>query len=127
MSTGILKTNGVHLEDHEYATVKLLLSTGLDIELIPTSQVKGMRTPDISINGILREIKAPIGNGKNTIKHTLQNASHQSNNVIIDLRRCKLPQDQAIKDLAQRFNLSKRIRRMKIITIDEKIGSLTLV
>ena len=121
MKEGILKTNGVHLEEHEYATVKLLLNTGLDIELIPTSQVKGMRTPDISINGILWEIKSPTGNGKNTLKHTLQNASHQSNNVIVDLRRCKLPQEQAIKDLEQRFNLSKRIRRMKIITNDEII------
>ena len=121
MGTGILKTNGVHLEDHEYATVKLLLSIGFNIELIPASQVKGMRTPDISINGVLWEIKAPTGNGKNTIKHTLQNASHQSNNVIVDLRRCKLNQDQAIKEMEQRFNLSKRIRRMKIITNDEKI------
>jgi len=121
MGKGILKTNGVHLEDHEYATVKLLLSIGFNIELIPASQVKGMRTPDISINGVLWEIKAPTGNGKNTIKHTLQNASHQSNNVIVDLRRCKLNQDQAIKELEQRFNLSKRIRRMKIITNDEKI------
>ena len=121
MKEGILKTNGVHLEEHEYATVKLLLNTGLDVELVPTSQVKGMRTPDISINGILWEIKSPTGNGKNTLKHTLQNASHQSNNVIVDLRRCKLPQEQAIKDLEQRFNLSKRIRRMKIITNDEII------
>ena len=70
---------------------------------------------------MLWEIKAPTGNEKNTIKHTLQNASHQSNNVIVDLRRCKLNQDQAIKELEQRFNLSKRIRRMKIITNDEKI------
>ncbi|MBQ9610153.1 MAG: hypothetical protein IJV15_12015 [Lachnospiraceae bacterium] len=121
MKNGILKSNGVHLEEHEYATVKLLLNTGLDIELIPSSQVKGMRTPDISVNGILWEIKSPTGSGKNTLKHTLQNASHQSNNVIVDLRRCKLPQDQAIKDLEQRFNLSKRIRRMKIITNDEII------
>lgn len=121
MEKGILKNNGVHLEDHEYATVKLLLGIGLNIELIPTSQVKGMRTPDISINGVLWEIKSPTGGGKNTIKHTFQNATHQSNNIIVDLRRCKLQQDLAIKELEQRFSLSKRIRRMKIITNDEKI------
>ena len=56
MERGILKTNGVHLEEHEYATVKLLLELGYNVELIPTSQVKGMRTPDISINGVLWEI-----------------------------------------------------------------------
>ena len=124
METGTLKTNGVHLEEHEYATVKLLLNQGYNIELIPTSQVKGMRTPDISVNGVLWEINSPTGNSKNTIKHTLQNASHQANNVIVDLRRCKLPEDQAIKDLEQRYRLSKRIRRMKIVTKDEKIIDL---
>ena len=115
MEVGNLKTNGVHLAEHEYATIKLLLSLGYDIELIPTSQVKGMRTPDISINGVLWEIKSPTGNSKNTIKHTLQNASHQANNVIVDLRRCKLAEEQAIKDLEQRYRLSKRIRRMKMV------------
>ncbi|MBQ8983079.1 MAG: hypothetical protein IJ079_05765 [Lachnospiraceae bacterium] len=120
MKMGILKTNGVHLEEHEYSTVKLLLEIGQDVVLIPTSQVKGMRTPDIAIDGVLWEMKSPTGSGKNTIKHTLQNASHQSNNVIVDLRRCKLPQDLAIKELEQRFYLSKRIRRMKIITNDEQ-------
>ena len=124
METGILKTNGVHLEEHEYATVKLLLELGYNVELIPTSQVKGMRTPDISINGVLWEIKSPTGNSKNTIKHTLQNASHQANNVIVDLRRCKLPEEQAIKDLEQRYRLSKRIRRMMIVTKEEKIIDL---
>lgn len=121
MEVGNLKTNGVHLAEHEYATIKFLLSLGYDIELIPTSQVKGMRTPDISINGVLWEIKSPTGNSKNTIKHTLQNASHQANNVIVDVRRCKLAEEQAIKDLEQRYRLSKRIRRMKIVTKDEKV------
>ena len=121
MTAGILKTNGVHLEEHEFATVKLLLESGHNIELIPASQVKGMRTPDISIDGVLWEIKSPTGNGRHTIKHTLQNATHQANNVIVDLRRCRLPQNQAVKELEQRFGLSKRIRHMKIITNEEEI------
>ena len=121
MEKGTLKTNGVHLEKHEYETVKLLLMNGHNVELIPTSQVKGMRTPDISIDGVLWEIKSPTGNSKHTMKHTLQNAAHQSNHVIVDLRRCKMSPDNAAKELAYHFNLSRRIRRMIIITIDEKI------
>ncbi len=121
MEKGTLKTNGVHLENHEYATVKLLLMSGHNIELIPSSQVKGMRTPDISIDGVLWEIKSPTGNSRHTMKHTLQNAAHQSNHVIVDLRRCKMPQNIAVKELEHHFNLSRRIRRMKIITADEKI------
>lgn len=47
MGKGNLKQNGVHLQDHEYATVKLLLENGFDIELIPPSQIKNLKMPDM--------------------------------------------------------------------------------
>ncbi len=116
---GILKTNGVHLANHEYETVKLLMENGFDVELIPPSSIKGLRMPDIMINNVPWEIKSPTGSGKHTIKHNIQNATHQSNNIIVDLRRCGLPQDQSIKELKHRFDLSKRLRNMMIITISD--------
>lgn len=125
MINGKLKTNGVHLADHEYSTVKLLMENGYDIELIPPSSIKGLRMPDIMINNVPWEMKSPTGNGKHTIKHNIQNATHQSNNIIVDLRRCGLPQDLAIRELEQRFELSKRLRNMMIITNDEKIIDFT--
>ena len=91
MKKGILIQNKVHLKEHEYKTVKLLLENGYDIELIPPSVIKGLRMPDIMMKGVAWEIKSPEGNGKNTIKNTAQNASHQSENIIIDLRRTKIP------------------------------------
>ena len=118
---GILKQNGVHLKEHEYDTVKLLLEAGFDVELIPASQIKGLRMPDIMLQGVPWEMKSPEGNGKNTIKNTFQNASHQSSNIIVDLRRTKLPEERTIKDMEGRFKLSKRIRRLKIITKEGKI------
>ena len=78
----------VHLADHEYKTVKLLTENGYDVELIPPSVIKGLRMPDIMINNVPWEIKSPTGNGKHTIKHNLQNATHQSNNIILDLPYC---------------------------------------
>ncbi len=121
MNKGIFTQNGVHLADHEYSTVKFLLNQGFDITLIPPLQVKGMNTPDIAINGVVWEIKSPTGGSKHTIKHNLQNAKHQSSNVIVDLRRCKLSDDQAIRELKHHFQLSKRLRRMKIITKSDEI------
>ena len=118
---GILKQNGVHLKEHEYDTVKLLLEAGFDVELIPASTIKGLRMPDIMLQGVPWEMKSPEGNSKNTIKNTFQNASHQSPNIIVDLRRTKLPEEKTIKDLASRFKLSKRIRRLRIITKEGKI------
>ena len=125
MEKGILKTNGVHLEEHEYATVKLFIENGYNVELVPPSTIKGLRMPDIMIQGIPWEMKSPQGDGKRTIMNTIQNAAHQSGNVIIDLRRCKLEEAQAIREINHHFQLSKRIRRMRIITKDEKIVDLS--
>ncbi len=121
MKKGILIQNKVHLKEHEYNTVKLLLENGYDIELIPPSTIKGLRMPDIMMKGVPWEIKSPEGNGKNTIKNTVQNASHQSENIIIDLRRTKISQEQALKEFERYFRLSKRLRRIIIITKDEII------
>ena len=121
MAKGVLKQNGVHLETHEYATVTLLLELGNDVELIPPSKIKGLQMPDLMLQGLPWEMKSPKGAGKNTIKHTIQNAGHQSSNIIVDLRRCKLSSDLALKDLNYYFKISKRVRRMKIIVNDEEI------
>ena len=121
MKKGILIQNGVHLRDHEYATVKLLLENGFDIELIPPSQIKHLRMPDIMMNGIPWEMKAPEGNGKYTVQNTMQDAAGQSRNVIIDLRRCKMHEDQAIKEFEREYNKSRHIRRLKIIKKNAEI------
>ena len=118
---GVLKTNGVHLQSHEFHTVKVLLDSGFDIELVPTSQIKGLQMPDLMMNGLPWEIKAPEGGSKHTIKHNIQNAAHQSENVIFDLCRCKLVEETALKEIQRHYNLSKRIKRLKIVTRDEKI------
>ena len=121
MEKGMLIQNGVHLREHEYDTVKYLLNAGFNVELIPERQIKGITNPDIQIDGVVWEMKSPTGDSKNTMKHTLQNANHQSRSVIIDLRRCKLQDEKAIKDLEHHFTLSKRLRNMKIITHDENM------
>ena len=48
-------------------TVKVLLENGYDIELIPPIRIEGVRTPDITMQGVAWEMKAPSGDGKNTI------------------------------------------------------------
>lgn len=115
------KQNGVHLTEHEWATVKMFLNNGKSIELIPPMGGNKVRTPDMQMDSIIWEIKAPEGGGKNTIRHNLERAKNQSRNIIIDLRWCRLRDEQAIRELEQRFQLSKRFRRMKIITKMEKI------
>lgn len=113
MARGKLTQNRVHLKKHEYNTVKLLLATGSDVELIPPS------------HGIAWEMKSPEGSGRYTIKNAIQHASHQSQNIIIDLRRYRSIEEKAVKELVNYFNLSRRLKRMKIICKDDKILDYT--
>ena len=121
MGKGKLTQNKVHLEEHEYQTVKLLLEEGHDIELIPPSNIKGYHSPDIVMDGTPWEMKAPIGNGKYTAQNIIQAAAQQSGNIIIDLRRCKMPEDKAINAFKREFSISKRMKVMKIINKNGEI------
>ena len=69
MKKGTLKTNGVHLRDHEYATVKLLLENGYDVELVPPSQINGLRMPDIMLPFRKRTVK-PSGCARDHRRYT---------------------------------------------------------
>lgn len=121
MEKGKLTQNKVHLEDHEYKTVKFFLDRGYDIELIPPSRIKGYHTPDFVMNGLPWEMKAPKGTGKYTVQNTMQIATHQSVNIIIDLRRTKMAESRAINEFKNAFIKSKNVKRMKIITKAEEI------
>ncbi len=121
MKKGKITPNGVSLEKHEYDTILFLTNLGHDIELIPRSTTCGVQTPDIIMNGIGWEIKSPKGKGKWLIKNTIQNASHQSENIIIDLRRIKINQTKCLSAIERQFKFSKRIKKILVITKDRKL------
>lgn len=104
------------MQKHEYDTVLFLTEQGYNVELIPKSNVPGERSPDIRMGKLFWEMKAPKGEGKWLIKKTLQRASHQSENIIVDLRRIKIHQNKCLPELEKQFRLSKRLKRLKIIT-----------
>ena len=114
--TGKIIPNGVYLQDHEYETILFLTEQGFDVELIPVSLEENTKSADILMSGLVWEMKSPHGNGKWVIKNILQKASHQSENVIIDIRRLKqYPQEKYINEVKQRFASISRLQRLKII------------
>lgn len=121
MGKETLMGKGISLQEHEHATIKVLLLAGYNIQLIPPVQEKGLKTPDLTIDGVPWEMKAPIGNGKRTVQNTLIRAGKQSENIIIDLRRSKMPENQAIRDFEKEFFATKKLKQMKIITKKEEI------
>ncbi len=116
---GKIIANGVILEKHENATVVFLTSKGFDVELIPP--VPQRKNPDIKIGRLFGEIKQPIANSKYTLPHAFKSALKQSPNIIFDLRNRRLHQEQAFNRLKHEFDLSKGVKRIKVILKSQRI------
>lgn len=113
---GKITPNGIVLKTHENATAVFLTEQGFDVELIPTSNIEGVHTPDIKMNGLKWEMKAPLGEGNQLMENTIQRALKQSQNIIVDLRHTKRHQTKCLRELEKQFLSKKGIKRLKVIT-----------
>ena len=113
---GKITPNGVVLKTHENATAVFLTDQGFDVELIPANNIEGVHTPDIKMDGLKWEMKAPLGEGNQLMENTIQRALRQSQNIIIDLRHTKRHQTKCLRELEKQFLNKKGIKRLKVIT-----------
>ena len=121
MRKGKIIPNGVVLEKHEYKTVLFLTEQGFDIELIPKSNKKGIKTPDFMMNGEKWEMKSPKGEGRWLVENTLNKAIKQSPNIVLDLRRIQIHQTKCMAEVEKQFQKKKTIKKIKVITKNQKI------
>lgn len=121
MKIGKITPNGVSLEKHENDTVVFFTNLGYSIELIPPSNAPKAKTPDFMMDGKAWEIKSPQGKSRVTVEHAFKRAAKQSENIIIDLRRTKIPTDQTKTALEKLFGSSRRIRNLKVITREQQL------
>ncbi|MDR2524152.1 MAG: hypothetical protein LBC95_01230 [Candidatus Nomurabacteria bacterium] len=84
---------------------------------------KGSRTPDIHVDDDLRwEIKSVEKNGKYTLDHAERAGLKQSENLIFDLRKLKKYDEEKItRTLKKDFRITKKWRRLIIITREEGV------
>jgi hypothetical protein len=82
---------------------------------------ENFKTPDFDVNGIKWELKSPMGGSVRTIENNMRSARKQSLNLIVDLSRIKLHQQQALSRI--KFFLSKpnQYRKVLVITKSKKI------
>ena len=113
---GKITPNGVVLKTHENATAVFLTEQGFDVELIPASNIEGVHTPDIKMDGLKWEMKAPLGEGNQLMENTIQRALRQSQNIIIGLRHTKRHQTKCLRELEKQFLNKKGIKHLKVIT-----------
>ena len=121
MKIGKITPNGVSLEKHENETVVYFTNLGYNIELIPPSNTPKAKTPDFMMDGKAWEMKSPQGKSRVTVEHAFKRAAKQSENIIIDLRRTKIPTDQVKTSLEKLFKVSRRIRNLKVITREQEL------
>ena len=102
-------------EKHELETARIFSELGHDVVFIPPSNVPGIHTADILMDGVEWEMKCPSGKAKRTIEQNIRLAVKQSHYIIFDLHRIKIPEKQCISDLEKQFNLKKYIKKILII------------
>lgn len=118
---GRIIPNGVSLEKHENDTVVFFTNLGYTIELIPPVLTPNSKTPDLIMLGQSWEMKSPLSGSKNALERSFKKAARQSENIILDLRRTTANSIEALKICEKLFDSSKRIRKMKVITKNQKL------
>lgn len=101
--------NAAHILAEHFNTV---------VEFVPRSN---MPTADFLINGVIWELKSPTGSGKNNIQRQLQDAHHQSKNVIIDARRSKIHGARIRSQVEYQFKIVRSVRRLLYISKAGKV------
>ncbi len=102
-------------EKHELLTAQYFANLGKDVVFLRPSSIPGVYRPDILMDGIEWEIKAPTGNGKKTIERNMHKAAKQSACIIFDLRRITLSEKQCLSQLQREFYERSYLRRLMII------------
>lgn len=114
---------GVFMGFHEKLAVDFLASElGHDITFLVPNRHKGIKTPDIEMNGLTWEIKCPKGRSSRTIENNLRLALEQSSNIVLDLRRMdgRIPTNKLLSEAERQFSLAKSIRILIVITRQEE-------
>jgi len=110
-------------EPHEIRVASILSEHfKTDVEFVLRTN---QRTPDFLIDGVLWELKSPTGTGKNNIQRQLQDAHHQSKNVIVDASRSRMHGTKIRKQVEYQFRIVKSVRRLLFVSKAGKIFEIT--
>jgi len=102
--------------EHELATAQALAKAGYVVTFLSVNNIANSPSPDILMDGISWEMKAPRTNTFSAIERNLKRASKQSENIIIDSRRLHGLQDRTIQQfLEKKFSQQKTIKRLLFV------------
>lgn len=119
----IIVPPGVFVNIHEKLAADFLASKlGKDITFLIPDRHRGIKTPDIEMDGLRWEIKSPSGKSPRTIENNLRAALRQSPSIILDLRRMdgRIPTKKHMAEVERQFTLAKSIKHIIVITRQDK-------
>ena len=102
-------------EKNELETAKYFATLGKDVTFIRPSSIPNQHRPDIEMDGLEWEMKAPTGSGKRNIEYNFRKAVMQSKNIIFDLRHVKIPEQQCIAQLEKEFSERPYLNKLYVI------------
>lgn len=109
-------------DSNEKYCAKLLSNFGYDIIFLPESKISGVHTPDIlwKLDNNFWEIKTINGEKYTTIKHALDSAKRQSQNVILYTNKTRRTILQIARDCIKYCDStpSNKLHQILIVTKD---------
>lgn len=102
-------------EKNELETAKYFAALGKNVTFIRPSSIPNQHRPDIEMDGLEWEMKAPTGSGKRNIEYNFRKAVAQSKNIIFDLRHVKIPEQQCIAQLEKEFSERQYLNKLYVI------------
>lgn len=104
--------------DSELRIGRILSRRGMNVVHLGIVNEKNRTNPDIALDGASWEIKSPKGSSERTIENQFKRAKKQSGRFILDLSRCGIPDEQAIRQAERRFFGTPGFSKM--IVVDKK-------
>ncbi len=118
---GKIIPNGVKPEPHEMDTFLLFANLGKTVELITPSNTPHSKRPDFVMDGLEWETKSPTQKSRRTIERVFYEASNQSKNIVIDLRRINNDIKSMVHLLEKCFRTTRKVHKMYVIIKPGKI------
>ncbi|MDR1088444.1 MAG: hypothetical protein LBL23_04160 [Coriobacteriales bacterium] len=113
-------------EPHEIEAAWILArhySTAVEF-LVPIDGY-GIKTPDFVMDGVLWELKSPLGKSRNTIGNQFMKASRQSRHIIIDAQRTRIDDDTIITRIRLEMVKNRKIKKVLIIKKSQKVVEIS--
>ena len=89
---------------------------GVMVEFLRPSDGYRMKTADMVMNGLIWEIKSPIGSGRSTVPNQFRRASKQSRYVVFDARRIHLDESRVLAEVLREAETHRHIKAILFIT-----------